>query len=113
MGRLMAILIGASLSFNVGDAFATGHKQKEGLWIEYEYSERSVEDKHCNLHFILSNSTKTKFRNIEIRDYVELLDSQQSSLDFGTPLYDKDNETFKKTYFPGLKWHGQIAKIVR
>jgi len=105
MGYLVAVLIGASLSFSAGGTFASEQKQEEGLWVEYQYSEPSVENKHCNLHFSLRNSTKTNFRSIEIRDYIELLDSQKVSLEFGDPIYDKDNETFKKKYFTGLKWH--------
>ena len=92
MGYLVAVLIGALLSLDAGDTFASEHKQKEGLWIEYEYSERSIENRHCNLHFSLSNLTKTEFSNIEIRGYIELLDAKKVSLYFGEPNYDKYNE---------------------
>jgi hypothetical protein len=51
MGYFIATLIGATLTFNAGDILASEQNQKKGLWIEYEYSERSVDDRHCNLNF--------------------------------------------------------------
>ena len=111
MGYLVAVLIGPILSLDAGDTFASEHKQKEGLWIEYEYSERSIENRHCNLHFSLSNLTKTEFSNIEIRDYIELLDAKKVSLYFGEPNYDKYNETFREIYFTGLRWHPFVYSI--
>ncbi len=92
MGYFIATLIGATLTFNAGDILASEQNQKKGLWIEYEYSERSVDDRHCNLNFFIYNYTETGFRNIEIRDYIELLDSNKLTLDFGRPIYDKDND---------------------
>ena len=98
MGYFIATLIGATLAFNAGDVLASEQNQRKGLWIEYENSERSVDDRHCSLNFLMHNYTETSFRNIEIRDYIELLDSNKLTLDFGTPIYDKDNEKFKKNY---------------
>ena len=57
MGYFIATLIGATLTFNAGDILASEQNQKKGLWIEYEYSERSVDDRHCNLNLGLSQIT--------------------------------------------------------